>query len=116
MNWLNVNTLKANLRKTKLLNFSQRILTQNNFNTNFNNQPIEEANTSKFLGLYIDNKITWKPHIKQLCKRVSRSAYILHELAYKMNTNTLITVYHGLVTSPLRYSIILWGNSTNKEL
>lgn len=116
MNWLNINNLKANLSKTKLMYFRQRLPAPNNLNVNFNMQTIEEVDNCKFLGLYIDDKLTWKPHVQQLCKRVSKSAYALHTLASKINSSALLIAYHGLVASVLRYGIIFWGNSTDKDL
>lgn len=116
MNWLNINNLKANLSKTKIMYFRQRLPAPNNLNVKFNMQSIDEVDNCKFLGLYIDDKMTWKPHIEQLCKRVSRSVYALHTLARKINSSALLIAYHGLVASILRYGIIFWGNSTDKDL
>lgn len=116
VNWLNVNNLKANVSKTTLMHFSQRTLAADALKVCVNNQTLKEVDYTKFLGILIDKKITWKPHIEQLCKRVSKSVYALHELAQIVDTNGLLIAYHGLVESVLRYGVIFWGNSVDKEI
>lgn len=34
----------------------------------------------------------------------------------KVNIETLVTAYHGVVGSVLRYGVIFWGQSTNSEM
>lgn len=110
--WLNDNNLKINLDKTKIIHFSQR-LTIENMDINIDNKTIEIVNDTKFLGLMIDKRLDWKSQIEYLCKKICSSAFALHNLAAVVNVDTLITAYHGIAASHLRYGIIFWGNSTD---
>lgn len=85
-------------------------------NVNYCGCIIESTKEAKLLGIVVDNQLNWKPHTEQLCKRLSKSAYALFKLSRKVNRDVLITAYHGLVASALRYGVIFWGNSTNKEV
>lgn len=116
ISWLENNNLMVNLDKTKLMHFSQRISTGTNMNINFKGTRISETTISKFLGIFIDKSLTWKPHIHDLSKRLSKSAYALFKLSQVVNSETLLIAYHGLVGSILRYAIIFWGNSTDKNI
>lgn len=115
INWLNDNNLIINLNKTKVMHFHQR-LEKPLVNVAYDNYKIEEVSTAKFLGITVDDKLTWKPHLEEICKRLSKSTYLLSQLSKKVNTDTLLTAYHGLVASVLRYGVIFWGQSTNREL
>ena len=113
--WLEENDLKINLGKTKIMNFRQRAKSDTNLNLHYDQTNINEIEVTKFLGLYIDNKVNWKAHINEVCKRLSRSSYALYRLKKSVNQPTLLTAYHGYVASILRYGIIFWGNSVEKE-
>ena len=42
-----------------------------------NNIELDEKTVTKFLGVYIDNKMNWKPHVVNICNKVSKSVAIL---------------------------------------
>lgn len=113
--WLNRNNLKINIEKTKIIHFRQR-LSPPNVDINFENNSLSEVKSTKYLGLIIDNKLNWKEQIVNMCKKLSSSAYALRKLAPILNIDALVTAYHGIVGSYLRYGIIFWGNSTYREL
>lgn len=115
INWLNNNNLVINLSKTKVMHFHQRCENPN-MNISFKGCDIEEVDKAKFLGITIDNQLTWKPHVEELCKKLSKSAYALYQLSKKVNSQALLTAYHGMVASVLRYGIIFWGQSTDREM
>ncbi|XP_062526350.1 probable RNA-directed DNA polymerase from transposon X-element isoform X2 [Bombyx mori] len=114
ISWLENNNLIINLDKTKFMQFYQRNKYINLTIYNYNNHIYETENID-FLGVKIDNKLDWKSHTDGLCKRVSSSAYALFKLSFILNTDALLTAYRGVVQSCLRYGIIFWGNSTQKD-
>lgn len=58
-------------------------------------------------------KLDWKAHTEALCKRLSSAAYALHKLTRVVQQDAVLTSYHGLAASLLRYGLVFWGNSTN---
>lgn len=114
--WLDNNNLKININKTKLIHFRQRDTAASaNLDIQYNNNVIEETNTTKFLGINIDNKLNWKPHVENLCKKINSLAYVLYKLSPVVSKEALLTAYHGLIASNIRYGVIFWGNSTDVE-
>lgn len=113
VNWLDNNNLKINLTKTQIMHFSQRPQLHKQINVGHKNNPIREVASTKFLGLTMDRQLNWKDHIEGLCKKVSSSAYALYKLTSVVNIDAVLTSYHSLTASVLRYGIIFWGNSTN---
>lgn len=113
--WLDNNNLKINLQKTKLMQFSQRIPNLK-MNIHHNTQDVKVTDDTTFLGLQIDNKLDWKCHIEKISLKVSKASFALYKLAPVLNTDGLVTAYYGTVESVLRYGIIFWGNSVEKEI
>ncbi|KAJ8709117.1 hypothetical protein PYW07_008943 [Mythimna separata] len=114
--WLNNNNLKININKTMIMHFSQRPSLFSNLDIEYNNNKIETANTTKFLGLTIDRNLNWKAHIEALAKKISSAAYALYKLSRTLNIEALLTAYYGLVESVIRYGVIFWGNSTDRDI
>lgn len=113
IDWLDRNNLKINLNKTKIMNFRQRRNKSMTLNINYLDSKIDEIESTKFLGLYVDNQLNWKMHIEDVCKRINQSSFALRKLSKIVNRNSVITAYHGYVASILRYGLIFWGNSTD---
>jgi len=65
----------------------------------------------KFLGLLIDNKLTWKPYGRELAIKLNRACYIMRIIKLLMSHESVITIYHSYFHSILRYSILFWGNT-----
>ena len=45
-----------------------------------NNQAINRVGTTKTLGVFIDENITWKTHTEQDCKKVSKGICVLRRV------------------------------------
>ena len=50
---------------------------------------IEKVHENKFLGIIIDDQISWKPHIKYIQTKLSRSISILNKAKQVLDTNSL---------------------------
>lgn len=105
------NDLVLNASKTQQLNFSRTT-------SEISGQPeIDLKNNAKYLGVIIDDKLTWTPHIDQLCGKLNTSIYVLNRI--KNTTNSLDaakTAYFSLFESHVRYGLILWGHSSKRNL
>ena len=108
MEWLLANKLLVNLTKTHVMLFSFK---RNNpkLSIQINNSELEEKTETNFLGIYIDNKLTWKAHIKHICNKVSKSIAILRQVRSIFPRNILKIIYMSLVYSYLNYCNLIWG-------
>lgn len=112
IDWMTSNNLIINLTKTYIMNFRQRAY-PDKFNIYYRDTIVDETQVTKFLGIYVDNKVNWKAQIDNICKKINKFSYALHVLSKVANEETLVTAYFGYVYSTLRYGIIFWGNSTD---
>ena len=53
---------------------------QGNVSINANGQTIKEITEIKFLGVMLDNKLSWKAHINYISSKISKSVSILKTL------------------------------------
>ena len=74
-------------------------------------------NTVKYLDLYIDDTLSWVPHVQYLSLHLARLSGLFYKLRNFVNINTLSMLYYSLVYSKVQYGIIAWGTTslTNSE-
>ena len=108
--WFSANKLVINLSKTHTMLFSNKRgnhkLTINILNTN-----LDEKEVVTFLGVEIDNKLTWKNHIHHICNKISKSIAILRILKYSFPKHILIMIYMSLIHSYINYCNVIWGSA-----
>ena len=78
-----------------------------------NNAKIKRENSLKFLGVMIDENLTWKTHVELAENKVSKSVGILLKASRFLNANCLRSIYFALVHPYINYANIAWA-STNK--
>ena len=68
--WMKCNKLSVNIKKTNYVIFkSSKKKIPHNFIFCYGNEILKQENTTKFLGVYIDQHLTWKDHISHICKK-----------------------------------------------
>ena len=73
-NWLHSNKLTLNNKNTKYAIIGSRYKLNNlnhDFNVSVDNREIERVTSYKYLGVEIDEKLSWRNHTDSLCKKVS---------------------------------------------
>ena len=63
----------------------------------------------KYLGVLLDNKLSWKFHIAKLSKKLSRAMGMLYQMRNLFNIETMKSIYFSLFDSHLIYGISVWG-------
>ena len=110
LDWLLANKLIINLNKTFLMVFTNR-KRQAEISININNHTIKEINECKFLGVMLDNKLSWKSHITHISNKISKSVAILRYLKFIFPKYILKTIYLTLVYPYLIYCNMIWGTA-----
>ena len=111
--WIYANKLSLNIAKTQYMVFKNNQINPLPGHVTINNVDLQKTECTKFLGLYIDNDLSWKSHINHLCKILSRNTGILYKLKDFFPSNILKTLYGTLINSYIYYGILAWGNSTS---
>ena len=110
--WLCINRLSLNISKTNFVIFKPPNKPTTTVTILIDKIAIKEESFVKYLGIYIDSKLTFKFHIEELKKKVSRSIGIICKLKPFVSTKLLINIYYAIVYPFLLYGIVIWGNSS----
>ncbi|XP_050497728.1 uncharacterized protein LOC126878873 [Diabrotica virgifera virgifera] len=108
--WCTQNLLQLNIDKTSYIHFRCK-----------RNMPVvsipEIVNIPniKFLGVFLDQFMSWDVHVEYVNKKLNCSFYALVQLKRTLSIKTLINVYYSLVYCHLTYNVTLWGNSTKSD-
>ena len=78
-----------------------------------NGQQINQASVTKFLGVKLDESISWSKHIEDVCIKISRAIGVLSRLRHILPLNVLIKLYNTLILPYISYCTIVWGNCSN---
>ena len=65
----------------------------------------------KFLGVTLDQNLTWTNHINSVLKSITKSTGMIAKLRHYTNKNTLKLIYYALVYPYLTYGNLVWGNT-----
>ena len=105
--WFKANQLSLNMSKTMLVRFWPD---NNNFTIEVNNEPIKESEVTKFLGVMVDNKLTWSSHIAFLNQKLLANKHLLRIARNILDYNCLQLIYYAHIYSHLSYGILAWGS------
>lgn len=137
-NWLNANVLTLNTSKTNFISFSIcnrtqptgdfRITIHTCDGTNVDNcncSSIGKVSSTKYLGVMLDQRLCWYPHLEQVANRVRKLNWIFKTLRHvlprsipssgKPGGNVLTQIYISLAQSILLYCIPVWGGAAKSK-
>lgn len=105
--------LILNFEKTKIMQFRPHQRKPLSIRVNQKGKILEEVEKFSFLGITIDQTLSWKHHVEVVVSRLSQFSYALRELRKSTNEHCALTAYHSHAAAWIRYGIVLWGNSTD---
>ena len=118
--WFKVNRLSINLKKTHLIYFGYKsIPPESDIYENklrIDQEIISEVDHTKFLGVFIDKKVTWLQHVNYISIKIAKSLCVLSKLKYKLPKQCLLTLYYSLIYPHLNYCIVMWGSAAKTVL
>ena len=115
LKWVDCNGLALNLKKTTYMVFSRQKINQN-FNLVINNTQIERKSEARFLGIIVDDKLTWKQHIIALKSKMARYVGIMYKIRNLLPAKALLQIFHSFVQSHLNFCSIVWGFSAKSNI
>lgn len=121
-NYMSSNKLHINMGKCCYMHFNSHKTTTMDTDTlttptlKLNNIAIKHVTETKFLGVIIDDKLSWQPHINSLSKKLACSAGILSRIKDSVPSHLHKSLYHTLFESYLSYGITVWGGVSYNKL
>jgi hypothetical protein len=109
--WFRDNLLSLNLNKTQYLNFKTKNYHNSNTEIIYEHKQIHNSSITKFLGLNLDDTLTWKIHIDLAISKLYSACFAIRSVKPILSQNVLRMIYFSQVHCILNYGIIFWGNS-----
>ena len=112
MDWFKANKLTLNLSKTEIVVFS----TQGNpidITLKIGTHILTSKNQVKFLGMWLDSKLSWKKHINTLLIKLKQNMNILKLSNKFLDKTSKKQVYHAHIVSHILYGLLFWGNAAD---
>ena len=107
-NWLKTNRLSLNVSKTSYMIISNQ---ENAIDIKIRETIITKVSTVKFLGVTLDENLTFMDHVNKVTSNISKSVGVMRRLHCQLPAHVMIKLYYSLVYSLLTYALLAWGRS-----
>ena len=111
---ININRIKTQATLFPLSTAKEQV------NLKLGNEQLLQTDTPTFLGVKLDQRLTWKPHIQETENRAIRKLGLMKKLSgisWGANSKILKQVYTGAVRPTMEYALTALGTAskTNKS-
>lgn len=107
--WLKTNKLSLNVKKSKYIIFHMPQKKINSLQLIMDNSEIDQVPNFDFLGLTLNENLSWKTHIDKISNKISRTIGILNRLKHFLPQQPKLFIYSSLILSHLNFGILAWG-------
>ena len=84
--------------------------------TSSNDENDNKSNKIKFLGVVIDEKLSWDAHhVKSLTKKLASCTGSINRVAASIPKTLYMNLYYTLFESYITYGITVWGSIPNRK-
>lgn len=80
------------------------------------NSTVKRVYSTKFLGVHIDEKLSWSVHIHELITKLSKSVGLLRVSSECIPRNVLLSIFFAFFYSQVSYGILIWGSTYKSYL
>ena len=112
-NWFKAHRLTLNISKSALLFFHCKGK-KHSLKLKLGSELIPQQSCTKFLGVWIDDKLTWDAHVSRLIDKLSRGKRLLICSNKLLTSEAKKVLYFAQFQSHLNYGLAVWGNMTKK--
>ena len=85
------------------------------FKLSIDDTEVKEVSTFRFLGITVDQNLTWKSHVDDLAKKCSRSICILYKVKQFLPESALLSLYYTLFFSHVNYGNTAWSSANSVD-
>ena len=114
--WLKVNKLSLNIKKTHFMCFSAKNKPSPCISLQIDGEALAEVDKSKFLGVIIDNKLSWKDHISFVCRKVARGIGVIIKARKVLHSESMKCLYYSFIYPYMIYCNQVWGSACKTNI
>ena len=113
-NWLKANKISLNSSKTELVVFRKKGVSIPKMKIKLSGIRLKPISCVKYLGLYLDEHLSFDIHIKLLNAKLRRANNMIAISRHYVPLAHLKQIYYGQFHSHLQYCCQVWGQNENK--
>ena len=116
--WFSANKLTLNTDKSTFTIFKSKRKIINNLpeHLEFSDYKIKRTSFVKYLGVIIDENLTWDLHINEICTKLKSLFHVFYNIRDYLSIDNIKTIYYTLIYSRIKYGITLYGQAGTKRL
>jgi len=114
--WFYSNQLSLNTNKTHYVLFSLKKASTTGLHIHLAGTVIEGKEHVKFLGIIVDEKLSWKYHIDYVKTRLISALFAMRRLKNIASATNLLTLYYSFFYPHIDYGLILWGGAPKANI
>ena len=111
--WFYANKLTLNVDKSVYMLFEKN-RTSCDMKISVCNKEISRCSSAKFLGTWLDDRLSWNVHVKKLLSKLKSGLGMMHRASNYLSSKANHTLYYGQIHSNLSYGISIWGPMLKK--
>ena len=117
-NWLKLNHLTLSISKSKfmIIGSSQRLNKIDSISFKVDNMDLDEVSSFKYLGIVINNRLTWQDHVDQMFSKINKKLGLLKRIRYCLPLDARLLFFNSYVLPLFDYADIVWGDRGNSTL
>jgi len=109
-NWISSNKLTLNVVKSHYVIFNRnKKLPPTLLPVILEHKPLSRKTETKFLGVIIDDKLSWKSHTNSIRQKINKQCGILYHTRDFLTMNARKCIYFSLIYPHLTYCNTVWG-------
>ena len=99
--WFTDNLLKANPEKLHLMKSKQES------QISIGGTAISSSKCEELLGIHIDNKLIFEPHVRSLCRKANQKLNAFARIAYSLKFEQRKLILNAFITSQFSYAPVV---------
>ena len=117
-NKLHINMSKCNYMyfRPNIANYQVCARSREMLKLSINGKNIKQVASTKFLGVIIDEDLSWIPHVEYLNKKLKSCCGAIKRIMNYIPDSQFVNIYHSLFESHLSYCISVWGGASPVEI
>jgi hypothetical protein len=118
--WFKQNRLSLNIEKTKYTLFyppsKKQKLPHIMPDLLIDNITLKREKVTKFLGIYIDENLSWRYHINNTSTKIAKCIGILYKARNILSKHQLTQLYYSFIHCHINYANSIWGSTHKTKL
>jgi hypothetical protein len=103
--WFDGSSLLVNYEKTQYVHFTLKGAVLHEAPIGYNNNFISNSTNTKFLGVIMENTLSWKAHIDHLLPKLCMACYSIRTIEHFMYQENLKSIHYSYFHSLMTYGI-----------